>query len=93
MDESTGIERGGRGCDGVCVPGVAGGVKAGEMIEGAGSWWGLSSPLLCMLWLFPSCSGCEKSKPSKREGCGECSGGNCGDACAGRLILGILENT
>lgn len=35
---STGTERGGRrGCDGVIKPGVAGGVKAGEMMEGGGS--------------------------------------------------------
>jgi len=32
------MERGGRGCDGVDVPGVAGGVKAGEIIEAGGSW-------------------------------------------------------
>lgn len=32
---STGIERGGRGCEGVDMPGVAGGVKAGDIIEGS----------------------------------------------------------
>lgn len=37
-DVSTGMERGGRrGCDGVVKPGVAGGVNAGEMMEGGGS--------------------------------------------------------
>ena len=30
------MERGGRGCEGVEVPGVAGGVKAGEMKDGGG---------------------------------------------------------
>ena len=38
LEVSTGIERGGRrGCDGVVNPGVAGGVNAGEIIEGGGS--------------------------------------------------------
>lgn len=72
---STGIERGGRGCEGVETPGVAGGVKAGEMIEGGG---------LCRSWFAPWSSVCScagdvwKSKSSFAAVpiCGEKWGGN-----------------
>lgn len=72
---STGMERGGRGCEGVATPGVAGGVKAGDMIEGGG-WLRASSA---------SCAGVDvlraggwKSKPSLAalERWGEKCGGN-----------------
>ena len=52
-DVSTGMERGGRrGCDGVVKPGVAGGVNAGEMMEGGGSdlrCCAVLGPVLCVV--------------------------------------------
>jgi hypothetical protein len=36
---STGTDFDGRSSAGVPVPGVAGGVKAGDMRDGGGSWW------------------------------------------------------
>jgi hypothetical protein len=73
---STGMERGGRGCEGVAPPGVAGGVKAGDIIEGGGLWCASSSfatrsgvsDFSCDVW---------KSKPSRPalERCGEKCGG------------------
>jgi hypothetical protein len=69
---STGIERGGRGCEGVEFPGVAGGVKAGDMIEGGGLW---CSPFACVPcpWLSPLGTEVWKSKPCLEalEMCGE----------------------
>ena len=73
---STGMERGGRGCEGVDMPGVAGGVKAGEMIEGGGRVRAslASSSDVSML----SAAGVWKSKPSRAalERWGEKCGGN-----------------
>ena len=71
IEVSTGIERGGRGCEGVEFPGVAGGVKAGDIIEGGGLW---CSPLFATCACF-SALGAEvwKSKPCRAalEMCGE----------------------
>ena len=74
IEVSTGIERGGRGCEGVEFPGVAGGVKAGDIIEGGGLW------CFAFMFAFATCScfstvGVEvwKSKPCRAalEMCGE----------------------
>jgi hypothetical protein len=87
---STGMERGGaRGCDGVEKPGVAGGVNAGEMMEGGGG-----SDLRCCDALGPrlsivssptASSGVWRSKAFCPGlcGCGVYSGGRPGDVCAG----------
>lgn len=60
---STGVERGGRGCEGVEMPGVAGGVKAGEIREGGGL--GCVSCIAIsfrVLFRSGSCPECERSK-------------------------------
>jgi hypothetical protein len=82
---STGMERGGRrGCDGVVKPGVAGGVNAGEIIEGGGlevrRW---EAAVLGGLCAVPSCAALSdvwKSKPCRLGlcGCGVYSGGSPG---------------
>jgi hypothetical protein len=96
VDVSTAIERGGRACEGVRLPGVAGGVKAGLIMEGGGpcecAWF---VALLCIACLSSSAP-VEKSKPSRLEGWGEWSGGNRRDACAGssgiaRMMEGKLK--
>lgn len=72
---STGMERGGRGCEGVAPPGVAGGVKAGDIIEGGG----LRCASLFATRSGVSGSSCDvwKSKPFRPalERCGEKCGG------------------
>lgn len=81
VEVSTGMDRGGRGCEGVAFPGVAGGVKAGEMIE-LGSCWRAATR-----WSPGSDGGADVVKNSLRpglEGCGEYSGGRPGEAWEGR---------
>lgn len=73
---STTVVCGGRGCDGVESPGVAGGVKAGEMIEGT------VSAAKSKLVRLEACScGCS---------CGEYSGGKAGDDAPEGVSAGIL---
>jgi len=64
-----------RSIAGVPVPGVAGGVKAGDIRAGGGLWSECS--LLWVRW---------KSDMDRDGGCacGERMGGKAGDACAGR---------
>lgn len=87
---STGIERGGRrGCDGVETPGVAGGVKAGDIIDGGGSdprCCDILGPGSCTMSSPTALSGVWKSKPLRLGlcGCGVYSGGRPGDVWDGR---------
>jgi hypothetical protein len=92
VEVSTGIERGGRGFDGVDVPGVAGGVKAGLIIEGGGAWCEAFAALF-RIALFPrSSSELWSSKGSLCWfGFGEYSGGSPGEACEGSA--GIVKNS
>ena len=71
-DVSTGIERGGRGCEGVEVPGVAGGVNSGLIIDG-GRWsWDVVLVTLFSIAFFPrSSSELWSSKGLLRFGFGE----------------------
>jgi hypothetical protein len=81
---STGIERGGRGFEGVEVPGVAGGVKAGLIIDAGGAWLRvLFATLLCIACLPKSSSEFGSSKGSRRFGCGLYRGGKLEEACEG----------
>jgi hypothetical protein len=81
---STGIERGGRGCEGVDVPGVAGGVNAGLIIDGGRSRCSVRCAALFSIACFPrSSSELESSNGSRRCGSGEYSGGKPGEAWAG----------
>jgi hypothetical protein len=83
-DVSTGIERGGRGCEGVEVPGVAGGVKAGLIIDAGGSRWCVAlAALLRIACLSRSSSEFGSSNGSWRPGCGLYRGGKPGEACEG----------
>lgn len=88
VDVSTGIERGGRGCEGVHVPGVAGGVKAGLMMDGGG-WCSCvrCDALFRIACLERSSSELASSKGSRCVGLGEHSGGRPGDACDGRFDM------
>lgn len=84
---STGMERGGRrGWEGVEEPGVAGGVKAGEMMEGGGSeprCCDARGPGLCAVSSPTALSEVWKSKPCRLGlcGCGVYSGGSADDEC------------
>lgn len=88
VEVSTGMERGGRGWEGVEVPGVAGGVKAGLIIDGRGSCDAFDA--LFRIAFFPiSSSELWSSNGSRRLGSGEYSGGSPGEACEGSEGMAI----
>lgn len=91
-DVSTGMERGGRGCEGVHVPGVAGGVNAGLMMDGGGRCSCVRCAALFRIAFFErSSSELASSKGSRWFGFGEYNGGRPGEACDGSSGMAKIQ--